>query len=165
MMFTTKSPTAPDDPPVDGQRKLRRAVLGGSVGTSVLLGVVLALAGPGETAPAAAPPSENPVADLPPGAEAYPIPAQAAAELPAAPAVEPEAAPAPARSPAPDGDSAAGKSERNHRHAATRSLDARGRGVAAAALPEPEAPSVAPAPVVKKRLPLVDDQSRVPILE
>ena len=184
MTSTTKTPVTPEGLPVDDQRKLRRVVLGGSVGTSVLMALLLAFTGPGETAPAAALASASAPAELTPGAETYPIPPEAAAEMPAAPPapVVDKEAPVVAVVPAPAHkvDSDAGKGGRGHlganKQAAARGADTRatrGRGTVAASAgparfesaPRPEAPTTPPAPDVKKRVPLVDEQLRVRILD
>lgn len=184
MTSTTKTPVTPEGLPVDSQRKLRRMVLGGSVGSSLLLALILAFTGPGETAPAAAPVSANPHADGTPGAETYPIPPQVGADdlIPHA-VVDREATPsAPAQEPAGafKTDSDSSKAGRNrvaaHKQAAVSRPDSRtthGRGNAAASVaasradsaPKPEAPSPGPTVDVKKRVPLVDEQTRVRILE
>jgi hypothetical protein len=73
-----KTTVTPDG--LDSQRKLRRLMLGGSVGTSLLLALSVAWGGSGETAPAAAAAAASPYADSLPAAETYPIPAQAGAD-------------------------------------------------------------------------------------
>jgi len=177
MPSPTKTPVTPEGLPVDSQRGLRRVVLGSSVATSMLLGLILAFTGPGETAPAAA----TPPPEVAPGAETYPVPPQAAGEVSpviAPIAVDREAATkSPAdqdASPTHKTNSEVSKAARNHviahKPIAAAHLDARTRGhgtIAAGAAPPPpevfpntDANVAAPEPEIKKPVPLVDEPSR-----
>jgi hypothetical protein len=177
MTSATKAPVTTDGRPVDSQRGLRRVVLGSSVGTSVLLGLILVFTDPGETVPAAAP--ANAEAEVAPGTETYPVPPQAAvdtspviAPLPVDRKAATASAPNQGASSARKADSDIGKAGRNHvtahKPVAVSRPDARAaRGNAASgavptrpeAVPSPDPDVAAPGPEIKDEVPSVDEPS------